>query len=97
MLFIYGSYLLSNTDTHTHAHPPRRGPTVNQTFRHPDSDSAAMSIIGQERERREASGRRVPHEQKEGEAHHLPPECFCGERRDGTSVSLVQRHLVMLH
>lgn len=44
----------------------RRGQAVNQTFRHPDSASAAMSIIGQERERREASGRRVPHGQKGG-------------------------------
>lgn len=76
VLFIYGSYLLSNTHTHTRASTPRRGQTVNQTFRHPDSGSAAMSIIGQERERREASGRRVPHGQKGGEAHRLPPERF---------------------
>lgn len=62
VLFIYGSYLLSNT----HAHTPRRGQTVNQTFRHPDSSSAAMSIIGQERE-------------KEGK--HQGEECHMDRRR----------------
>lgn len=62
VLFIYGSYLLSNT----HARTRRRGQTVNQTFRRPDSGPAAMSIIGQEWERRQASGIRCHMDRRRG-------------------------------
>lgn len=87
---LYMALICYLTHTHTRASTPRRGQTVNQTFRHPDSGSAAMSIIGQERERREASGRRVPHGQKGGGGPSFATRAFCGE---GTSASLVQRHL----
>lgn len=69
---------------------------MNQTFRRPDSGSAAMSIIGQEREGRESIREKSATWTDGGGGPSFATRVFCGEGRRGTSVSLVHKHLVIL-
>lgn len=62
---------------------------MNQTLRRPDSGSAAMSIIGQEREGRERIREKSATWTEGGGGRHLPPEGFVA--RGGAEV-LTPRH-----